>query len=49
LLGEDVFFVDIFLAWEMHFDGAAMRDDAGAGVVFVSHEKHILSHLFVLT
>jgi len=33
----------------MYFDGAARRDGAGAGVVFVSPEKHILPYSFVLT
>jgi len=49
LLGEDVFFIDILPAWEMHFDGTARRNGAGAGVVFVSPEKHILPYSFVLT
>jgi len=49
LPGEDVFFIDILPPWKMHFDGAARRDGAGAGVVFVSPEKHILSYSFVLT
>jgi len=49
LPGEDVFFIDIFPPWEMHFDGAARCDGAGAGVVFVSPEKHILPYSFVLT
>jgi len=33
----------------MYFDSAARRDGAGAGVVFVSPEKHILPYSFVLT
>jgi len=49
LLGEDVFFIDILPPWEMHFDGAARHDSVGAGVVFVSPEKHILPYSFVLT
>jgi len=44
-----VFFIDILPPWEMHFDGAVKRDGAGAGVVVVSPEKHILPYLFVLT
>uniref|UniRef100_A0A803N616 RNase H type-1 domain-containing protein n=1 Tax=Chenopodium quinoa TaxID=63459 RepID=A0A803N616_CHEQI len=35
--------------WEMYLDGAARQDGAGAGVVFVSPEKHILPYSFVLT
>ena len=49
LPGEDVFYIDILPPWEMYFDGAARRDGAGAGVVFVSPEKHILPYSFVLT
>ncbi|XP_021727450.1 uncharacterized protein K02A2.6-like [Chenopodium quinoa] len=32
----------------MYFDGAARQDGAGAGVVFVSPEKHVLPYSFVL-
>jgi len=49
LPGEDVFVVDILPPWEMYFDGAARNDGAGAGVVFISPEKHVLTYLFVLT
>lgn len=31
------------------FDGVAPRDGAGAGVVFVSPENHILAYSFMLT
>ena len=43
LPGEDVFFVNILLPWEMYFDGAARSDGAGAGVVFFSPERHVLT------
>ncbi|XP_074291014.1 uncharacterized protein LOC141617755 [Silene latifolia] len=33
----------------MYFDGAARRDGAGAGVVFLSPEGHVLPYFFVLT
>ena len=49
LPGEGVFYIDILPPWEMYFDGAARRDGAGAGVVFVSPEKHILPYSFGLT
>jgi len=48
LLGEEVFFVDVLPPWEMFFDGAAQRDSAGAKVVLVSPEKHILPYFFIL-
>ena len=49
LPSEDVFFVDILPPWKMYFDGTVRRDGAGAGVVFVSPEKHVLTYSFVLT
>jgi len=33
----------------MYFDEVARRDSAGAGLIFVSPEKHILPYSFVLT
>jgi len=44
-----VFYIDILPPWEKYFDGAARRDGAGVGVVFVSPEKHILPYSSVLT
>uniref|UniRef100_A0A803L4J8 RNase H type-1 domain-containing protein n=1 Tax=Chenopodium quinoa TaxID=63459 RepID=A0A803L4J8_CHEQI len=49
LPGEDVFNIEILPPWEMYFDGVARQDGAGAGVVFVSPEKHVLPYSFVLT
>ncbi|KAL0391462.1 UNVERIFIED_CONTAM: Retrovirus-related Pol polyprotein from transposon opus [Sesamum latifolium] len=45
---DDVFFVEILPAWTMFFDGTARSDGAGAGVVFVSPEKQVLTYSFVL-
>ena len=44
-----MFFVDILPPWEMYFDGAARSDGAGAGAVFISPEKHVLTYSFILT
>ena len=33
----------------MYFDGVTRYDGAGAGVVFVSPEKHVLTYSFMLT
>jgi len=49
LLGKKVFYIDILPPWGMYFHGAARRDGAGAGMVFVSPKKHILPYSFVLT
>ncbi|CAM8886700.1 unnamed protein product [Rhodiola kirilowii] len=43
LPGEDIFYVDVLPPWQMFFDGA------GAGVVFVSPENHLLPFSFTLT
>ncbi|CAM8988403.1 unnamed protein product [Rhodiola kirilowii] len=49
LPGEDIFYIDVLPPWQMFFDGAARRDGAGAGVVFVSPENHLLPFSFTLT
>ncbi|CAM8911138.1 unnamed protein product [Rhodiola kirilowii] len=49
LPGEDIFYIDVLPPWKMFFDGAARRDGAGAGVVFVSPENHLLPFSFTLT
>ncbi|CAM8911187.1 unnamed protein product [Rhodiola kirilowii] len=49
LPGEDIFYIDVLPSWQMFFDGAVRRDGAGAGVVFVSPENHLLPFLFTLT
>ncbi|KAI5342013.1 hypothetical protein L3X38_009888 [Prunus dulcis] len=46
---EQVFFVDVSPAWMMFFDGSARKDGAGAGVVFVSPERHVLPYSFSLS
>jgi len=46
---EEVFVIDILPPWKMYFNGAAPQDGAGAGVVLVSPEKHILPYSFALT
>ncbi|MCQ7416414.1 ribonuclease HI family protein, partial [Salmonella enterica] len=41
-------YVEITEPWIMYFDGAARRSGAGAGIVFISPEKHMLPYSFVL-
>jgi len=48
LPGEEIFFVDVLPLWEMFFNGATRQDDAGAEVMLISPEKHILPYSFVL-
>ncbi|XP_074287864.1 uncharacterized protein LOC141613022 [Silene latifolia] len=49
LPGEEIFYVDVLPPWQMYFDGAARCDGAGAGVIFLSPEGHVLPYSFVLT
>lgn len=46
---EDVFYIEVMLPWMMFFDGAARREGAGAGVVFVSPQRQILLYSFSLS
>ncbi|XP_060177701.1 uncharacterized protein LOC132607626 [Lycium barbarum] len=41
--------VEIQPPWKMYFDGAAQRDGAGAGVVFVTPQREVLPYSFTLT
>jgi hypothetical protein len=45
---EDVLYTEILPPWMMFFDGAARREESGAGVVFVSPQKHMLPFAFRL-
>jgi len=44
-----VFFVDVLPPWEIYFNGTTRQDGAGAEVIIVSPEKHILPYSLVLT
>ncbi|KAG9442520.1 hypothetical protein H6P81_018374 [Aristolochia fimbriata] len=46
---EEIFLVEVLPPWEMYFNGAARRNGAGAGVLFVSPRKDLLLYSFVLT
>ncbi|KAA0041945.1 uncharacterized protein E5676_scaffold306G001560 [Cucumis melo var. makuwa] len=43
---DEVFFTEVMEPWTMYFDGAARR--TGAGIVFISLEKHMLPYSFAL-
>ena len=43
---DEVFCVEVSEPWTMYFDGAARRNGAGAGVIFISPEKHMLPYSF---
>ncbi|XP_065637656.1 uncharacterized protein LOC136070933 [Quercus suber] len=46
---EDVFYIEVMPPQMMFFDGAARREGAGAGVVFVSPQRQILLYSFSLS
>ncbi|KAL0290426.1 UNVERIFIED_CONTAM: hypothetical protein Sradi_7050500 [Sesamum radiatum] len=46
---DDVFSIKILPPWTMLFDGASQSNGAGAGVVFVSPEKQVLTYSIVLS
>ncbi|XP_074300732.1 uncharacterized protein LOC141632042 [Silene latifolia] len=49
LPGEEIFYVDVLPPWKMYFNGAARQDGAGAGVVFVTPQNHLIPYAFTLT
>ncbi|XP_074296967.1 uncharacterized protein LOC141627634 [Silene latifolia] len=49
LPGEEIFYVDVLPPWQMYCDGAARQDGAGAGVVFVTPQNHLMPYAFTLT
>ncbi|KAL0405438.1 UNVERIFIED_CONTAM: Polyprotein P3 [Sesamum latifolium] len=46
---EDVLVIEITPPWKMYFDGASHKEEAGAGVVFVTFEGEVLPNSFTLT
>ncbi|XP_070036923.1 uncharacterized protein [Nicotiana tomentosiformis] len=49
LADEDTMVVDVQPLWKMYFDGAAHREGAGAGVVFVTSQGKVLPYSLMLT
>ncbi|XP_075081808.1 uncharacterized protein LOC142166433 [Nicotiana tabacum] len=49
LADEDTMVVDVQPPWKMYFDGAAHREGAGAGVVFVTSQGKVLPYSLMLT
>ncbi|KAL4028108.1 hypothetical protein IC575_011301 [Cucumis melo] len=45
---DEVFFTEMVEPWTMYFDGAPRRSGAGAGIVLISPEKHMLPYSFAL-
>ncbi|KAA0032803.1 hypothetical protein E5676_scaffold575G00270 [Cucumis melo var. makuwa] len=45
---DEVFFTKVMEPWTMYFDGIMRRSGAGAGIVLISPEKHVLPYSFAL-
>ena len=45
---EDMFYIEVMPPWMMFFDGAARREGARAGVVFIFPQQQILLYSFSL-
>ncbi|XP_060178190.1 uncharacterized protein LOC132608130 [Lycium barbarum] len=45
---EDEMVIEIQQPWKMYFDGAAHREGAGAGVIFVTSQEEVLPYSFTL-
>ncbi|KAG9444850.1 hypothetical protein H6P81_016190 [Aristolochia fimbriata] len=46
---EEVFFFEVLPPWRMYFDGAARKNGAGAGVLFISPNEDLMPHSFILS
>ncbi|XP_074297443.1 uncharacterized protein LOC141628169 [Silene latifolia] len=49
LPGEEIFYMDVLPPWQMYFNRATRQDGAGAGVVFVTSQNHLMPYAFTLT
>ncbi|XP_019260811.1 PREDICTED: uncharacterized protein LOC109238788 [Nicotiana attenuata] len=46
---EDAMVIEIQPPWKMYFDGAAHREEAGTGIVFITSQGEVLPYSFTLT
>ncbi|KAG9453432.1 hypothetical protein H6P81_006336 [Aristolochia fimbriata] len=46
---EEVFFIEVLPPWRMYFDGAARKNGAGAGVLFISPHEDLMPYSFILS
>ncbi|KAG9442611.1 hypothetical protein H6P81_018465 [Aristolochia fimbriata] len=49
LADEEVFYIEVLPPWRMYFDGAARKNGAGAGVLFMSPNNDLMSYSFILS
>ncbi|KAG9450353.1 hypothetical protein H6P81_010318 [Aristolochia fimbriata] len=46
---EEVFYIEVLPPWRMYFDGAARKNGAGAGVLFMSPNDDLMPYSFILS
>ncbi|KAG9458863.1 hypothetical protein H6P81_003371 [Aristolochia fimbriata] len=46
---EEVFYIEMLPPWRMYFDGAARKNGAGAGVLFMSPSDDLMPYSFILS
>ncbi|KAG9453545.1 hypothetical protein H6P81_006449 [Aristolochia fimbriata] len=46
---EEVFYIEVLPPWRMYFDGAARKNGAGAGVLFMSPNDDLMLYSFILS
>ncbi|XP_075074360.1 uncharacterized protein LOC142161965 [Nicotiana tabacum] len=49
LPNEDAMIIEIQPPWKMYFDGAAHREGAGTGIMFITSQGEVLTYSFTLT
>ncbi|KAA0025936.1 uncharacterized protein E6C27_scaffold34G002400 [Cucumis melo var. makuwa] len=48
LSDDEIFFMEVMEPWTIYFDGVVRRSGARAGIVLISHEKHMLPYSFAI-
>ncbi|KAG9450001.1 hypothetical protein H6P81_009966 [Aristolochia fimbriata] len=46
---EEVFYIEVLPPWRMYIDGAARKNGAGVGVLFMSPNDNLMSYSFILS
>ncbi|KAG9459081.1 hypothetical protein H6P81_003589 [Aristolochia fimbriata] len=49
LPNEEVFYIEVLPPWRMYFDGAARKNGAGAGILFMSPNDDLMPYSFILS
>ncbi|KAG9453148.1 hypothetical protein H6P81_006052 [Aristolochia fimbriata] len=49
LPAKEIFYIEVLPPWRMYFDGAARKNGAGAGVLFMSPNDDLMPYSFILS